>query len=162
MRLQGNRCRGRKTKCDGNRPSCTACAGNGHDCHYAADPDTTPITALKRKNEALQEQSVQQRSLVDAFMSVSEADALTLLRRLRGGEEMESLLATSNSMPKVHLLSAPIEPSRQQASSQSPSYPAPESAELHTNDSPLSLGPPTFFEPKIDVTPTPPNLLPPW
>jgi len=35
--FQGDRCRFRKTKCDGARPCCQPCFRNGQDCFYVAD-----------------------------------------------------------------------------------------------------------------------------
>jgi len=152
-----NRCRHRKTKCDGARPYCGPCAGSGQDCFYVADADATPIIAQKRRNEVLQQQCNEQLNFLEALVSVSEMDALVLLGRFRSGEEIPSLLVVAAHMPKDHRVPGTFAASR----NQQPKPLSPVTAEsepLRRNVSPVSLGAPAssslpVFEPRIDITP---------
>lgn len=94
---------------------------------------------------------------------MSEVDALMLLSRFRGGEEIPSLLAVASHMPKIHTVQGLIVSSQnQQSSSWSP---VATEFDHHRNGSPVSLGAPAtsslpIFEPRIDVfTPTDPFRL---
>ena len=80
------------TQCDGVRPSCQTCRGRETSCTYDADPDATPIIALKRKYEQLQQQSYGNDQLVDALRTRSEAEATSILKRLRRGEDIANTL----------------------------------------------------------------------
>jgi hypothetical protein len=101
-------------------------------------------------------------SFLEALVSVSEVDALALLGQLRGGKDIPSLLAVATQMPKVHQVQGiPAASQNQQLSNRSPV-----STELEhlRNGSPVSLGTSAssslpVFEPKIDMTPTPPDLF---
>jgi hypothetical protein len=94
-------------------------------------------------------------------VSVSEIDALMLLGRFRGGEEIPSLLVVAAHMPKVHKVPTTFAASQHQQ----PRSWSPVTAELEQfrrNVSPVSLGAPAssslpVFEPKIDVNPTHPD-----
>ena len=163
--LEGDRCRGRKTKCDGIRPTCTTCASQRHDCHYVAEADATPIIAQKRRNEALQQQSSEQLDLLQSLASVAETDALFLLSRFREGDSVASINLLAARMRKIHTSHMPRE-----SPIQSTSLYSPVASEIDPNDrrtlSPVSLGPPVnsrmVFEPRIDVVPAPPKLPPQW
>jgi hypothetical protein len=159
--FQGNRCRHRKTKCDGARPYCGPCAGSGQDCFYVADADATPIIAQKRRNEVLQQRCNEQLGFLEALVSVSEIDALMLLGRFRSGEEIPSLLVVAAHMPKVHKVPGTFSASQnQQPRSWSPV--TAEFEQFRRNVSPVSLGASAssslpVFEPRIDVNPTHPD-----
>ncbi|KAM0711331.1 hypothetical protein Q7P35_002071 [Cladosporium inversicolor] len=74
------------------RPSCQRCVGRDEKCHYVAEPDRCPTRSLKAALESLQQRIEAQEELVRLLTTVSEADALQLLARLRRGEDIDSLL----------------------------------------------------------------------
>jgi hypothetical protein len=108
----------------------------------------------------LQQRCNEQLSFLETLVSVSEVDALMLLGRFRGGEEISSLLVVAAHMPKVHKVQGVLASSQsQQASSWSPV--AAEFEPLR-NGSPVSLGAPAssslpVFEPKVNMNPTAPD-----
>ena len=65
---------------------------------YVADADATPIVAIKRKNEALQKQCDEHQDLLQSLVSVTEADALILLTRLREGDSAASIVKFAESI----------------------------------------------------------------
>lgn len=135
---------------------------------YVADADATPIIAIKRKNEALQTQCDEHQDLLQSLVSVSEADALILLTRLREGDSAASVVKFAESMQLHHrwrgLNNDALFPSPSTASN-SPMGAATQSDTPPTL-TPISLEPPIasrmVFEPRVNIVPTPPNLLPRW
>jgi hypothetical protein len=107
----------------------------------------------------LQQRCNEQQSFLEALVSVSELDALKLLARFRGGEEIPSLLIVATYMPKVHQVQGIFAASQNpQPSSWSP---VASDSEHFRHGSPVSLGAPAssslpVFEPKINMTPTDP------
>lgn len=97
----GDRCRGRKTKCDGVRPECRSCVERGEDCNYAAEPDASPTVALRRQLHALQQRTSDQEELVRLLTTVAEPDAQQLLVRLRIGENVTSLVSAGREMQTI-------------------------------------------------------------
>jgi hypothetical protein len=102
---------------------------------------------------------------MEALVSVSEVDALMLLSRFRGGEEIPSLLALATHMPKVHKVQGFFASSLIQQSSPW-TLMATESEHLR-NGNPVSLGASAssllpVFEPKISMNPTPPDPFRRW
>lgn len=94
----GDRCRARKTKCDGVRPECRLCVERGEDCNYAAEPDASPTVALRRQLHALQQRTADQEDLVHLLTTLSKPDAQQLLVRLRSGENVTSLVSAGREM----------------------------------------------------------------
>ena len=155
-------------RCDGVRPTCFSCEHHGHPCVYVADADATPIIAVRRKNEALQTQCDEHQDLLQSLVSVTEADALVLLTRLREGDSAASVIRFAEGMQKHHRWRGPnndaLFPSPSPASN-SPVEAVTQSATTPAMTS-ISLEPPIasrmVFEPRIDVVPARPNLLPRW
>jgi hypothetical protein len=137
---------------------------------YVADADATPIVAIRRKNEALQAQCDEHNDLLQSLVSVTEADALVLLARLREGDSASSVTRFAENMQRHHMWRGlnpeALFPSPSPASN-SPMVMATPS-DIPQTLSPVSLEPPAaspsriVFEPRIDVVPAPPNLLPKW
>ncbi|KAL1297735.1 hypothetical protein AAFC00_006274 [Neodothiora populina] len=88
-----NECRKRKVKCDGLRPSCTPCHSRNLVCFYEADPDATPIVALKRKYDQLHQQLQDSEEVLDMLRSRPEHEAAAILQRIRS-RDLASALAT--------------------------------------------------------------------
>jgi len=135
---------------------------------YVADADATPIVAIRRKNEALQTQCDEHQDLLQSLVSVTEADTLVLLARLREGDSAASVIRFAEGMQRHHrwrrLNNDALFPSPSTASN-SPMEAATQSDTPPTL-TPISLEPPIasrmVFEPRIDVVPAPLNLLPRW
>jgi hypothetical protein len=82
----------------GARPLCQRCSDHNDQCHYVADPDQRPTDRLKAALDALQQRIQAQEELVRLLTTVSEADSLQLLARLRQNEAIESLLGAGRQM----------------------------------------------------------------
>jgi len=76
-------CRKRKSKCDGNRPTCTCCTQKDTDCVYELGPNEKPSQAMKRKNEEMQGELSNLRQLYDFLRLQPEQNAVDILRRIR-------------------------------------------------------------------------------
>lgn len=85
-------------QCDGVRPQCSLCVARGRECTYTAEPNETRGSALKRKYSDLEKnmQQLQQahdslQGLVDALRFRDQGDVEAVLRRLRQGQDVESI-----------------------------------------------------------------------
>ncbi|KAM0716502.1 hypothetical protein Q7P37_007947 [Cladosporium fusiforme] len=76
-------CQRGKAKCDGVRPSCSRCAKRGAICQYDVEPDTSRSISIRRKNETLQSENDQLRSLLDYIRTRSEVESMEIYRRVR-------------------------------------------------------------------------------
>ncbi|KAB5572280.1 hypothetical protein GE09DRAFT_663067 [Coniochaeta sp. 2T2.1] len=85
-------CREHKTKCDGNRPSCTACLRRGSECKFEAGPKETHSQALKRKFDSLQGKASSLQQVYDLLRTRPEDEAWSIFRWIRDGESPESIL----------------------------------------------------------------------
>ncbi|CAD0099854.1 unnamed protein product [Aureobasidium mustum] len=94
-----NKCRTRKIKCDGRRPTCAKCADRDLDCVYSAEPDAPPMIALKRKHEALQRENDEVNQLLSHLKSVTQPDALRILDFFRGGQDVSSTIEFAQTLP---------------------------------------------------------------
>lgn len=162
--IPGDRCRRRKSRCDGVRPKCGSCAPGDLFCNYRAD--APPIIAEKRKNEALQQRCAEQQDLLRALATVSDADALDLLRRLRCGAEIASTLELAGQMQKMYDSRSLMNAFSQDDDRISPLAfaTASGSGTSHTDGS-ASLGAPApspmFLEPRVEFKPPLPGPHPP-
>ncbi|KAI1467078.1 uncharacterized protein F4812DRAFT_48310 [Daldinia caldariorum] len=79
-----NNCRLKKIRCDGKRPSCTACTKAGVKCNFVtASSDETPFMALKREVESLRRSTEDMLEIFDLLESAPDAVSLDILRRLK-------------------------------------------------------------------------------
>ncbi|OTA93053.1 hypothetical protein M434DRAFT_31271 [Hypoxylon sp. CO27-5] len=79
-----NNCRLKKIRCDGKRPSCTACTKAGVECNFVtATSDETPFMALKREVESLRRSTEDMAEIFDLLESAPNAVSLDILRRLK-------------------------------------------------------------------------------
>ncbi|KAM3415162.1 hypothetical protein BST61_g10285 [Cercospora zeina] len=56
------RCRSRKSKCDGERPVCSPCANQSQECRYATE---VSVPARRQQTQALREEVVRLRALLE-------------------------------------------------------------------------------------------------
>lgn len=86
-----NGCRRKKIKCDGQRPTCTACRSKAGNCVYEADPDATPIIALRRKYDQLKLETDEKDRLLHDLRNSSEPESFRLLRRIRSDIDLPAV-----------------------------------------------------------------------
>ncbi|TWU73728.1 hypothetical protein ED733_000251 [Metarhizium rileyi] len=86
------RCRRKKAKCDGERPTCDRCVRNGTRCQYDADVGESRFSALKKKHSALDKEAVQLRKDVHQFKRLygyicasSDDEAYKVFKHIRAG-----------------------------------------------------------------------------
>ncbi|EXK25202.1 hypothetical protein FOMG_18140 [Fusarium oxysporum f. sp. melonis 26406] len=97
VKVACNRCRQRKTQCDGQRPTCSSCMRTGVDCQY----DQTGANALAEKNEELQQELKTLTALVDRLRNSSEEDAFSLIRQLKTTPDVSEILASVREPPPI-------------------------------------------------------------
>lgn len=86
-------------QCDARRPECTRCTARSLSCAYNAEPDAPPIIALKRKHNALTQQTAEVNELLSQIKSVSQPDAYRIIDFLRNGKDVISTLALARTLP---------------------------------------------------------------
>ncbi|OTB00138.1 hypothetical protein M426DRAFT_324544 [Hypoxylon sp. CI-4A] len=85
-------CRRRKSKCNAERPKCSLCVRHGTDCRYATAPTETHSQALKRKHSELQNQITPYQELFDLLKTKTESESLEILKRIRSGNNVDSII----------------------------------------------------------------------
>ncbi|KAI0887566.1 uncharacterized protein GGS22DRAFT_186400 [Annulohypoxylon maeteangense] len=85
-------CRRRKSKCNAERPKCSLCVRHDTECKYATAPTETHSQALKRKHSELQDRITPYEELFDILKSKSETESLEILKRIRSGNDVGSIL----------------------------------------------------------------------
>jgi hypothetical protein len=80
-------------QCDGHRPVCTVCASKNSECTWSADPDATPMVAIKRKYQNLELESRDFHDLVQMLMDRSRPEAIFILDHMRRTRDASSTLA---------------------------------------------------------------------
>ncbi|KAI5210044.1 hypothetical protein E4T39_00608 [Aureobasidium subglaciale] len=88
-----NACRRRKTKCDGHRPVCSVCVTKNSECTWSADPDATPMIAIKRKYQNLETEARDLQDLVQMLMDRPRQEAIFILDHMRRSRDAASTLA---------------------------------------------------------------------
>ncbi|KAI1777970.1 hypothetical protein F4818DRAFT_447889 [Hypoxylon cercidicola] len=85
-------CRKRKSKCNAERPKCSLCVRHRTDCRYATAPTETHSQALKRKHSELQDRITPYEELFELLKSKSEIESLEILKRVRSGADVGSII----------------------------------------------------------------------
>ncbi|KAG5982343.1 hypothetical protein E4U55_002034 [Claviceps digitariae] len=78
-------CRKKKTKCPGERPSCSRCVRKRIPCQYTTNPGETKVQALKRNYW-------EQQELLELMKNLPEQDAQEILHRIRTGADPGGIL----------------------------------------------------------------------
>lgn len=73
-----------------NSECCRRCQARGVECVYLADHAETQVQALKRKHDESQHENLIYKELYRLLVTVSEADALDILQRLRAGTDVDT------------------------------------------------------------------------
>jgi hypothetical protein len=74
-------------QCDGHRPSCARCARKSAACEYDVEPDTSRLTSIRQRTEALQTEVDLLHNLVRYIHTCSDIEAQEGFRRLRACED---------------------------------------------------------------------------
>lgn len=80
------------SQCNAERPRCGLCVRHGTDCRYATAPKETHSQALKRKHSELQNRITPYEELYDLLKTKTETESLEILRRIRSGNDVSSIL----------------------------------------------------------------------
>ncbi|KAI9830642.1 MAG: hypothetical protein M1819_005452 [Sarea resinae] len=96
-------CRRRKSKCDGNTPSCAACASvYGTECIYDPNSDHRRKGVYKKDIDNLKTRNSTLQILVQAILNYPEHEVFDLVRQIRTCENLdgvaESILAKENGL----------------------------------------------------------------
>ncbi|KAM0713463.1 hypothetical protein Q7P37_010425 [Cladosporium fusiforme] len=157
-----NRCRTRKSKCDGVRPACSSCVQRGDDCEYTAEPDAFPSVAMKRRYEMLQQQNDEREQLLHHLRTATESDAQEMLQKLRLGEDISSLNLYAQELQSVDGTEDNLEPMHQRTEVKSTAeMDGVESSASVTIEQTSGEGASRSFmtlEPRVEVTPMVPSL----
>ncbi|EER25027.1 hypothetical protein D8B26_007617 [Coccidioides posadasii str. Silveira] len=85
-------CRKRKSKCDGNTPSCAACSSVYHTpCIYDPNSDHRRKGVYKQDIDNLKNRNTTLQTLVEAILNYDEDDVLDLVRQMRSSDDLEAV-----------------------------------------------------------------------
>ncbi|KAJ5764424.1 transcriptional regulator family: Fungal Specific TF [Penicillium manginii] len=97
-------CRRRKSKCDGNLPSCAACSSVYHTpCVYDPNSDHRRKGVYKKDADTLRTKHTTLQTLIQALLNYDEEDAFELVRQIRSCDDLEdvaqSVLTRDRGLP---------------------------------------------------------------
>lgn len=92
-------CRKRKSKCSGERPSCSGCTRKGSECTYEHEEGLTRLGSLRYKLSEATVQAETLQYLFDQLRSRSDNEAACLLALLRMGVDVEVLVTQLKTSP---------------------------------------------------------------
>ncbi|RDW80481.1 putative pathway-specific regulatory protein nit-4 [Coleophoma crateriformis] len=85
-------CRRRKSKCDGNTPSCAACSSvYGTECVYDPNSDHRRKGVYKEKLDSLKTRNSTLQTLVQAILNATEDEVPALVRQIRTCENLDDV-----------------------------------------------------------------------
>ena len=85
-------CRKRKSKCDGNLPSCAACASvYGSECVYDPGSDHRRKGVYKKDVDGLKTRSSTLQTLIQGILNYPESEVYDLVKRIRSCENLEDV-----------------------------------------------------------------------
>ncbi|KAL4890218.1 fungal-specific transcription factor domain-containing protein [Aspergillus ambiguus] len=85
-------CRRRKSKCDGNLPSCAACSSVYHTtCVYDPNSDHRRKGVYKKDTDTLRTKNTTLLTLIQAILNYEEEDAFELVRQIRSCDSLEEV-----------------------------------------------------------------------
>ena len=79
-------------QCSGDRPRCRRCGQKGFDCHYAAKVGETTGQALRRSLGDMEKKATMSEELLELLKTLPDQQALDVIRRLRNGDNAETVL----------------------------------------------------------------------
>ncbi|OBT90556.1 hypothetical protein VE02_01001 [Pseudogymnoascus sp. 03VT05] len=88
-------CRRRKSKCDGNTPSCAACSSvYGTECVYDPNSDHRRKGVYKEKADTLKARESTLQTIVQAILNSSEDNVSALVRQIRTCDNLDDIADT--------------------------------------------------------------------
>ncbi|CZT45451.1 probable pathway-specific regulatory protein nit-4 [Rhynchosporium secalis] len=85
-------CRKRKSKCDGNTPSCAACSSvYGTECIYDPNSDHRRKGVYKEKIDSLKTKNSTLQTLIQAILNAAEDDVPALIKQIRTCESLDDV-----------------------------------------------------------------------
>ncbi|PNY23993.1 Nitrogen assimilation transcription factor nit-4, partial [Tolypocladium capitatum] len=85
-------CRKRKSKCDGALPSCAACASvYGTECIYDPNSDHRRKGVYREKVDSIKARGSTLQIIVEAILNAPEDDVLTIVRKIRACDSLDSV-----------------------------------------------------------------------
>ncbi|CRG83977.1 Nitrogen assimilation transcription factor nirA [Talaromyces islandicus] len=85
-------CRKRKSKCDGNLPSCAACSSVYHTpCVYDPNSDHRRKGVYKKDIDNLRTRNTTLQTLIHAILNYDEEDVFDLVRQIRSCDSLEDV-----------------------------------------------------------------------
>ncbi|KAJ6119707.1 Transcription factor [Penicillium sp. IBT 18751x] len=102
-------CRRRKSKCDGNLPSCAACSSVYHTpCIYDPSSDHRRKGAYKKENDTFRTKHTTLQTLIQALLNYEdEDDAIDLVRQMRSCDSLEDVAKSLVALQKGLLSTGP-------------------------------------------------------
>ncbi|ORY56144.1 uncharacterized protein BCR38DRAFT_120679 [Pseudomassariella vexata] len=85
-------CRRRKSKCNAERPKCSSCIERLTQCEYKTLPTETHLTAQKRRLSDLEAKCRAYENLYSILRTSPPDEASLVLRRVRSGVDVETVL----------------------------------------------------------------------
>ncbi|TLD05636.1 hypothetical protein E2P81_ATG10456 [Venturia nashicola] len=76
-------CQKRKSRCDGQRPTCSRCQALRTPCGYNAEEGESRWSALRRRNRTLERERDEARDVIAQIHSRSDSDAQQIFHQLR-------------------------------------------------------------------------------
>jgi hypothetical protein len=100
-------CRRRKSKCDGNLPSCAACSSVYNTaCVYDPNSDHRRKGVYRKDTDTLRTRNTTLQTLIQAILNYEEDDAFELVRQIRACDDLEDVAETIIARDKGHLPTA--------------------------------------------------------
>ncbi|KAJ5832216.1 Transcription factor [Penicillium riverlandense] len=100
-------CRRRKSKCDGNLPSCAACSSVYQTaCVYDPNSDHRRKGVYKKDTDTVRTRNTTLQTLIQAILNYEEDDAFELVRQIRACDDLEDVAETIIARDKGHLPTA--------------------------------------------------------
>ncbi|KAK1247711.1 hypothetical protein MKX07_000599 [Trichoderma sp. CBMAI-0711] len=87
-----NACRKQKTKCSGERPSCSRCVQRRTECLYTTQPGETTSQALKRGYRDLRQRTSVHEELFELLRNLPDREAEHVFKRIRDGADVNTIL----------------------------------------------------------------------
>lgn len=85
-------CRARKTKCNGERPTCLECVKRSTRCHYVGLLSETQGQAIKRRHDEIQVEIEEYAELFKIIKTSPENESHEVMRRIKLGASVGSVL----------------------------------------------------------------------
>ncbi|RTE81585.1 hypothetical protein BHE90_003910 [Fusarium euwallaceae] len=88
-----NTCRRYKAKCSGERPACRRCVDKGILCQYMTRPGESRLQAFNRNHHDLKDRATVHEEVLDLLKTLPDRDAQDVLKRIRSGTAIETVLS---------------------------------------------------------------------